>query len=182
MHGIVSLLDDEHYSLVQSLWDELESGCGLTGIKITPIPHFSWQISGDYNFPEVQHALTEIAARLTPITVRTSGLGIFSGPRPVLYVPIVRDELLTMYHARIWQAVKDLSTDISQYYAPGLWLPHITLGSGDMQPEELLCGLQKLANRSFDWEIQVDKLAVVVQQEGEVGELLYSLPLRGSRD
>ena len=24
MHGVVSLLDDEHYALVEHLWDELE--------------------------------------------------------------------------------------------------------------------------------------------------------------
>jgi 2'-5' RNA ligase len=165
---------------VQSLWDELEVGCGLTGIKITPIPHFSWQIAEDYNFPELQHALTELGASLPPCVVHTTGLGVFSGSRPVLYIPVVRDQMMTMMHARIWQAVKDLGTNISQYYAPDLWLPHITLGYGDMQPDELLCALHRLAHRSFDWEIRVDTLALVVQNEGDVGKLLYRLPLTGS--
>ncbi len=36
MHGLVSLLDPEHYFQVEAIWNELEGDCGLTGIKITP--------------------------------------------------------------------------------------------------------------------------------------------------
>ena len=50
MHGLVSLLDPEHYQQVENLWNELEEECGLEGIKVTPYPHFSWLIAEDFDW------------------------------------------------------------------------------------------------------------------------------------
>ena len=38
MHGVVSLLDDEHYALVEDLWDELEKRLDVCGLYGTPFP------------------------------------------------------------------------------------------------------------------------------------------------
>ena len=45
--GLVYFLDKSHYALVKEIWQELESDCGLKGINITPLPHFSWEIEID---------------------------------------------------------------------------------------------------------------------------------------
>jgi hypothetical protein len=42
MHGIVSLLDDRHYQLVENLWAELEREFSIRGVYVTPYPHFSY--------------------------------------------------------------------------------------------------------------------------------------------
>ncbi len=42
MHGIVSLLDDQHYQLVEDLWAELKQEFAVEGVYITPYPHFSY--------------------------------------------------------------------------------------------------------------------------------------------
>ena len=60
MHGLVSLLDSTHYTLVEEIWQELEIECGLKGIYITPMPHFSWQIAEDYDWDALEIALQEI--------------------------------------------------------------------------------------------------------------------------
>lgn len=64
MHGIVSLLNEDIYKQVKTIWHELENKCGLTGIKVTPYPHFSWQIAKDYNWSELETVLKEISANL----------------------------------------------------------------------------------------------------------------------
>ena len=40
MHGIVSLLDDEHYALVEDIWAELEKEFGVHGLYTTPFRIF----------------------------------------------------------------------------------------------------------------------------------------------
>ncbi len=90
MHGIVSLLDSKHYQLVENLWAELEREFVVRGVYITPYPHFSYQIAQHYNVEQLEPILQRYTASQAAFQVKTSGLGIFNGPRPVLYISVVR--------------------------------------------------------------------------------------------
>ena len=125
MHGLVSLLDPHHYALVEELWHELERDCGLTGIQVTPFPHFSWKIAADYDFEALQTIVQEIAAETAPFRVRVGGMGIFTSETPVVYLTVVRTQELSALHAKIWERVLPISTTASPYYAPENWMPHI---------------------------------------------------------
>jgi hypothetical protein len=48
MHAIVSLLDNEHYQLVEDLWAELEREFSVQGVYITPYPHLYHVATGDW--------------------------------------------------------------------------------------------------------------------------------------
>ena len=74
MHGIVSLLDDQHYQLVEDLWAELKQEFAVEGVYITPYPHFSYQVATDYNVEELEDILHGFAAYHTPFQARTAGL------------------------------------------------------------------------------------------------------------
>ena len=47
--------------------------------------------------------LSQIARETEPFTIESDGLGIFTGPMPVLYVPIVRSPALSRVHQQVWQ-------------------------------------------------------------------------------
>jgi 2'-5' RNA ligase len=179
MHGIVTVLDESLSAHVRSLWDGLEKECGLTGIKITPTPHFTWQIAGDYDFAQLESVLKSIAASAKPFTMRCSGLGIFTGENPVLYISIVRDEQLSRFHRLIWERLLEFSETPSPYYSPPAWMPHITLAHRDLTMQDLPCALRSLAMQSFSWEARVDNLALVYQVQDQVGELRYRLDFAG---
>jgi hypothetical protein len=52
MHGIVSLLDNDHNQLIEELWAELEQEFSVHGVYVTPYPHFrvpSFRDSAWYN-------------------------------------------------------------------------------------------------------------------------------------
>lgn len=49
MHGVVSLLEDKYYRLIEDLWAELEKEFGVRGVYVTPYPHFSYQVASHYN-------------------------------------------------------------------------------------------------------------------------------------
>jgi len=173
MHGLVSLLDKTHYTLVEEIWQELEKDCGLEGIHVTPLPHFSWQIAEDYDWDALSLALQDIAAKAQPFTVRTGGLAFFPGERPVAYIPVVRTRELSEIHEMMWERTSPISTSASPYYSPPFWMPHISLAYSDLNAENLHCLLNKLAFRAFNWEIEIDNLTLIYEPDGTIGQIRY---------
>ena len=161
MHGIVSLLDDQHYQLVEDLWAELKREFAVEGVYITPYPHFSYQVASDYNIVVLEDILRTFAADHTPFQARTAGLGIFTGPQPVLYIPVVRSPELTLFHQTLWERIDRVGNGIQACYHPDQWMPHITIGFGDMSSEKLSQIVRYLGERDFHWEITVDNVALI---------------------
>lgn len=79
MDGLVSLLDQRHHDRVEVLVNILEDRCGLHGMRVTPYPHFSWQIAETFASDRLQDTMSRWAAEQEPFRIRTSGLGIFPG-------------------------------------------------------------------------------------------------------
>jgi hypothetical protein len=69
----------------------------------------------------------------------------------------------------IWEQIKEVAQGVSPYYAPDLWMPHITLGYGDITNANLGCAMDALAFRDFNWQIDVDNLTFI----GEFDQNLY---------
>ena len=161
MHGVVSLLDNKHYQLVENLWAELEREFAVRGVYITPYPHFSYQIAQAYNVELLEPILQTFASGQATFQVKTSGLGIFNGPHPVLYVPVVRSPELTQFHQALWPEISTAGSGISDYYHSANWMPHITIGFGDINKENLSHIVRSLAERDFNWEITVDNVALI---------------------
>lgn len=179
MHAIVSILDEPHSALVENLWRVLETECGLTGVKTTPIPHFSWQLAQDYDFRSLALVLKGLADLAKPFFVRTTGLAFFTGINPVIHIPIVRDPVLAEFHRTIWYAMRGLSSSINSLYSPEYWMPHITLAHSDVDLLALKCAIERLASDPFNWEIRIDNIALVYHLDGTVGELKYKLNFGG---
>ncbi len=179
MHGIVSLLNSPAYTQVKAIWQELENVCGLSGIKMTPLAHFSWQVAEKYEFEQTREILEELSQASHPFPASASGLGIFTGQVPVVYIPLVKDENLLRFHARLWEETHSVVEGASEYYSPQLWIPHITLAYGDVDAGKLTCALQTLAFKPLDLAILVDNLALVYQADVEEGFLKYRYDFRG---
>ena len=168
MQGIASLLPQPYYGQVEALWAELETNFGLKGVCVTPYPHFTWQIAPAYNLERIRAVLDDIASRTAPFEISTTGLGLFSGKAPVLYIPLVKTPALAQLHRQIWEALLPYSQEPSLYYSPELWVPHITLACNDLTPESTGAVISRLAARNFDWQMRVDNLFfVTVSSEGE---------------
>jgi 2'-5' RNA ligase len=161
MHGIVTLLDNDHYRLIEDLWAELERRYSIRGVYITPYPHFSYHVVQDYNVDRIAPVLDRITSNITKFKVRTSGIGIFTGTSPVLYIPVVRSFELTQLHKELWQEISPVSSGIQEYYHPYQWMPHITIGFGDISKNNLSEIIHFLAERDFNWEITVNNIALI---------------------
>jgi hypothetical protein len=161
MLGVVSLLDNKHCQLVGDLWAELAQECAACGVYASPYPHFSYQLATHYDAEQLELVLQRFAAERVSFRVRASGLGIFTGSQPVLYIPVVRSLELTQFHAALWQEISSTASGISEFYHPSRWIPHITLGIGDMHKDNLSRIVRLLAERDLNWEITVDNIALI---------------------
>jgi 2'-5' RNA ligase len=161
MDGVVSLLDDEHYRRVEGIWAEFRDRFGMPRLYRTPIPHFSYHIAEQYGREPLEVALGRIAAELPRFKVMTTGLGIFTGGQPVLYIPVVRSRTLDDLQKLLWAEVSRFASGASAHYAPARWMPHITLADGNFDPALLPELVRLLSARDFTWEISVDNLCVI---------------------
>jgi 2'-5' RNA ligase len=177
MHGIVALLDDEHTSKVDAIWGELHDSCGLTCIQMTPFPHFSWHIAEKYDFDHLEEKLALIARQMAPFTIRTAGLGVFTGKNLVVYITIVKDSQLLELHQHIWKETQSMGSGVSPLYAPDQWMPHITLANRDVTDNNLPCIFSTLGGHSFSWEIQVNRFALGYQENDAPGEITKTFSL-----
>ena len=170
MQGIVSLLDDETYARVERLWDELKRDFGVRGLYTTTFPHCSYQVAESYDVEAAERFLQRLAARTRPFRVTTAGLGVFTSSNPVLYVPVVRSPRLAALHQEVWDgAVPRLPGEVTRYYQPELWMPHITLAHGDLSCDVLAEIVRSLGTRGFHWELEVNNLSMIYDTSGEQG-------------
>jgi len=172
MNGIASLLDKPAASRVELLWQELEARCGLVGVKAMPLPHFTWQVTEAYELSRLETVLHAFARQTQPFSIHTSGLGLFTSEKPIVYISIVKDEPLLQFHSILWDLLKGIAIHPTLYYTPGQWVPHITLAYQDVTSANLDCVMQELAFQSFTWEIQVDNLIVIAQREDQYIETI----------
>lgn len=178
MHAVVSLLDPTHYNEVERLWSELTSHLGLKGVYRTPYPHFSYHVAAGYDVDRLSSALEEVAARTASFRVSTAGIGLFTGPHPVLYIPVVRTPQLSSFHALLWERVSPAATGIIEYYHPERWVPHITLAEHDLDATAAGRAVEFLLNRNLHWDVIIDNVALIYDT-GARQELRLRLDLRG---
>jgi 2'-5' RNA ligase len=161
MYGLASILPEPYYTQVERIWDKLENCCGLTSIRETPYPHFSWQIAHSYPMEQLTTIVEHLSARIAPFPLRTSGLGIFSGPMPVIYIAVVKDSKLATLHHQIWERLAEIVHQPSPYYHPDRWVPHITLAYNDVTPHNIGSVAQMIAFENYNWEMTIDNLTII---------------------
>lgn len=161
MYAIVSLLGKPYQERVEQLWAELQRDFGVQGVYVTPYPHFSYQIVAHYDLDKLLPRLRHFAAHHAPFTIRTTGLGLFTGPSPVLYIPVTRNAQLSSFQQILWRQGARYGKGISPYYSPDQWTPHITIGFADLNSENLPPIMRYLSTRNFSWQIPIKNLALI---------------------
>lgn len=179
MHGLVSFLDASHYKIVEDIWSELETKFGLTGIKVTPFPHFSWQVAEDYEWDIMAEKMKEISEKTSPFIVRTAGLGIFSGESPIIFIAIIKDLNLIKHHEIIFDIIEPVAKGSVPYYHPNGWIPHISLAYFDITENNVGSVMKLLSFRNFHWEIEIDNIALIYEPTGSIGQLKHKFKFSG---
>lgn len=166
MLAITSLLSPKYAAHINKIIKSLEAEFGLDDVQATPDPHITYQLAGVRQLSALKAVLHDVARTTPPFPAFTTGLGVFPGPNPVIYIPVLRSNELNALHQRILQATAPLCLRTDKFSSAECWLPHISLALHDTTPELLGPVLQYLNEQTFNLKISINNLAIL-RQEGE---------------
>lgn len=167
--GIVSLLDTENNSNARLAWRRASEIIGKSGLSVPLYPHISWQVAKNYDVEKVAQRIEQVAGKLNSFKLQVSGLGIFPGFHPVLHLSVVRNQGLNKIHDMIWENCSEFAEELSPYYSAENWVPHITLAYEKLNPFDLSAIVEEMANETWDYQIEINNLAIVFQIGSDVG-------------
>jgi 2'-5' RNA ligase len=179
MYAIISEIDSKAGVIVKDLRGRMREACGLMAIYELPTPHLSWMVAEAFDVPLVEALIADIAESTDEFTTYVFGFGIFSGERPVFYLPLVKSQAMFALHSQIWRQTLSYSHRPNQYYSPSHWLPHITLAINDITQESLACALESVAFEPVEMRITVDNLIVVAQDDDPSSMALKKYHFKG---
>ena len=116
---------------VYDLWARMEREFGITQAWPGPErPHLTFHLAESYPAGSAS-MVAALAARYLPMELRTSGLGIFPGAQPFIYLTVVPAAALLELHAAAWKQLAG-ATGANAIYSPGSWVPHVTIAPQDL--------------------------------------------------
>lgn len=180
MLAITSLLNPQNANRINSIIRSLETEFGLDDVQATPDPHITYQLAGVRKGAALQQVLRDVARNTRPFEAHTTGLGIFPGPNPVIYIPVLRSDALNQLHHRVRQATAPLCLRTDRFSGHDCWLPHISLALHETTPELLGPVMQYLNRQTFDLKLSITNLAIL-RQEGEKFEAEKVFGFEGHR-
>lgn len=167
MLAITSLLSPPHVLRINAIIKRLEEKFGLDDVQATLDPHLTYQLAGTKKRSSLQQVLAEVAATTEPFPVFTTGLGVFPGAQPVIYIPVLRSDALNALHHRILAATASLCLRTDKFSGPDCWLPHISLALHDTTPALLGPVLNFLNAEAYNMRMLIDNIAIL-RKEGEL--------------
>ena len=164
MLAITTLLSPTHAARINRIIERLEKKFGIDDVQATPDPHLTYQLAGVQKLSALNEVLADLAATTKPFPAFTTGLGVFPGERPVIYIPVLRSDALNSLHRRIIKATAPLCLRTDKFSGPDCWLPHISLALHDTTPDLLGPVLRFLNEETYNLKIEVNNLAILRQQ------------------
>ncbi|MCA1557515.1 MAG: 2'-5' RNA ligase family protein, partial [Acidobacteria bacterium] len=139
----------------------------IRGVYQTPFPHISYHVSGEYDVDRVKMVMKVFAQHTAPFRVRCCGLGVFTGPEPVLYIPIVRSPQIAEFQHELWHQLTKSSGKVEFAYRPARWVPHITLAERDLTQRALGAIVRRFCTMELNQQVTVNNLALIYELSGK---------------
>lgn len=178
MYSIAALIEANQ----TSPWQELASVCEFSGIATHTIPHFSWQTAENYQIALVRSKLNSLTETISPFRFTTSGLGIFSNDRKILFLIIVKTRALLEIHELLWRELSLYADGLKLHYSPDNWIPHISINLHKLDENQFNCSLAELLKTKMDFEFDVSKFGLIYLNPDSAGvDTVFSLKNDGNK-
>ena len=182
MLAITSLLNPRNATRIRGIIKALEVKFGLDDVQATPAPHLTYLLANitERKTHELKEALRRVAATTPPFPAYTTGLGMFPGDNPVIYVPVLRSNDLNGLHQRVLDVTTPICRGTDRYNAPARWLPHLSLALHDTTPDLLGPVLRHLNHETYNLRLNINNLAIL-EQQGDLFVCVAKFELTGKR-
>ena len=120
---------------VRAIWESIEVA-GLSGFMPTSgaRPHVSLAVYRHIVPSEIEPLLSSFSREVAETKIEFEGVATFpTGPGVVFLAPKLTTSLRNL-HGRFHALAREFAGELSDYYVPGVWVPHCTLDT-DL-PEE----------------------------------------------
>lgn len=179
MYAIITELETDIAIRIHQIRADAVEACGKDPSPLLWPLHLSWQGADTYPLHEAQDRIRMISKTFAPVTTHVDGVGVFTGPEPILYLSVTRTPELSALNATLWEALTPLAENPNINYSPDTWVPHITLVYGSSGSADILaCLLSKLITTPLHLEISLDHLLLGFYRGEEHGSE-FRLPLSG---
>ena len=182
MLAITSLLNPQNARRIKGIIKDLEAKFGLDDVQATPAPHLTYLLANvpKTKLADLKAALRQVAATTPPFPAYTTGLGVFPGENPVIYVPVLRSNDLNQLHQRVLDVTTPQCRGTDRYNQPARWLPHLSLALHDTTPDLLGPVLRHLNQETYNLRLNINNLAIL-EQEREFFVCKEKFELTGKR-
>lgn len=169
MLAITSLLNPRTARRIRGIIKDLETKFGLADVQATPAPHLTYMLANvsARQLADLRVALRVVAQSTPPFPAYTTGLGVFPGDNPVIYVPVLRSNDLNTLHQRVLDVTTPLCRGTDRFNTPARWLPHLSLALHDTTPDLLGPVLRHLNHATYNLRLNINNLAIM-QQQGDL--------------
>lgn len=165
MEGLITELPQPYHQKVFEIWEELSNIYNITKARgTTPIPHFSWHVAESYT-NDLMEPIQRFLQHHQPPLVKTTGLGVFHGVIPVVYIAIQAKLELVKFHRDLIDEILPFAKESIQLYEPRFWTPHITLALQETTPAIAGEIIARYAAFRFDWEFTPDNIIRIAQTD-----------------
>ena len=178
MYAIISELNKPASEEVKSIWQQLALECELDAIFHLPTPHLTWLICEDLDIPDAVPVLSGFVSQETCFSTHTTGLGVFTGKTPVLYLPVVKTKMFLSIHQIVWNLLTPFVRLHDENYSPEAWVPHVTLALNDLTMANLHCAINHLGFKEIRIEIFIASLSIVEFENDIAGEIINCFPFQ----
>jgi len=163
--AVCLLFDDTSARPLQRLWRRLEEEGVPTLLSHTHgrhVPHLSLAVLRSFDVTAVRRTVEQLP-HAGPTPLHLDALGLFRRGRSWL-VPAVTADLVHRQE-RLVTALLDTGAELHRHYAPGVWVPHITIA-----PRVRLEALTALAAAVYEvvpLDLVADRAALIDSGTGE---------------
>lgn len=186
MIGILSLLTGKAFLEIQSVQRQMVEKHGTLGTGFSR-PHLTYALTSTAStaskeaLEDLIEGLDALADATDPFAIHTMGLGLFSRPALVLYLPVPRSPALASVHQAIYGAIKEGGPVQAHYRSPG-WLPHVSLVSVGLTKELLPAVIRDLAHLRLDVSSRLTGFSLAEEIEQDRWEITREFPFRGQNE
>jgi len=161
MQGVVLCLDEANHTRVQGLAESLEQFGGRPAT--IGLPHLTLHAAKQYDIEKVNKRVLSLGRSLPPVTLTSTGIGVFPGEKTYVYLTVVRNPRLALLQRTTYEEIRLLGTGSEPVWAPDRWVPHITLAQFE-RGARVGEAVQHLLSKDVHFECVVNEISVI---EGE---------------
>ena len=165
MYSIASLFETDP----PGPWQNVESLCASSEVTMHTLPHFSWQSADNYQLEPLKSRLTTLTRNIPSFKFHTSGLGVFSNDRKILFLIIVKTRPLLEMHEMLWNELFEFAETPKLHYSPENWIPHISINLNKLAEPQFLCTFSELVKYELQFEFEVNQFGLLYLNQENAG-------------